>query len=46
MHVDTVRRGREELADQLEDRPTDRVRVPGGGRKPQKKTTRRSSKIS
>ena len=32
LHVDTIRRGREELADSLEGRPTDRVRLPGGGR--------------
>ena len=32
LHVDTIRRGREELADSLQDRPTDRVRLPGGGR--------------
>ena len=28
----TIRRGREELAQNLEGRPVDRVRVPGGGR--------------
>ena len=33
MHVDTIRRGREELASSLNNRPTDRVRVPGGGRR-------------
>ena len=32
LHVDTIRRGREELAASLNDRPVDRVRVPGGGR--------------
>jgi hypothetical protein len=32
LHVDTIRRGREELAASLEGRPTDRVRLPGGGR--------------
>ena len=32
LHVDTIRRGREELAASLADRPADRVRVPGGGR--------------
>ena len=31
LHVDTIRRGREELAASLEDRPADRVRLPGGG---------------
>lgn len=39
LHVDTIRRGREELAQELADRPTDRVRLPGGGRPPLKKTT-------
>jgi hypothetical protein len=32
LHVDTIRRGREELADSLEGRPADRIRRPGGGR--------------
>ena len=32
LHVDTIRRGREELADSLDGRPADRVRLPGGGR--------------
>jgi hypothetical protein len=32
LHVDTIRRGREELDDSLEGRPADRVRLPGGGR--------------
>ena len=32
LHVDTIRRGREELAASLEGLPTDRVRLPGGGR--------------
>jgi hypothetical protein len=32
VHVDTIRRGREELAVSLDDRPADRVRLPGGGR--------------
>jgi hypothetical protein len=40
LHVDTIRRGREELADDLVGRPSDRVRLPGGGRPPLKKTTR------
>ena len=34
INVNTIRRGRRELADELADRPTDRVRNPGGGRKP------------
>lgn len=37
----TIRRGREELAAALADRPTDRVRQPGGGRPPVEKKTRR-----
>ena len=41
LHVDTIRRGREELDAGLRDRPTDRVRRPGAGRPPGKKTTRR-----
>jgi hypothetical protein len=39
LHVDTIRRGREELHDGLQDRPTDRIRKPGGGRPPVKKKT-------
>ncbi len=39
----TIRRGREELAASLEGRPTDRVRLPGGGRPAAEKKTRRSS---
>jgi len=34
MHVDTIRRGRDELDNELADRPTDRVRQSGGGRRP------------
>src|SRR4051812_49809543 len=34
LHVDTIRRGREELAASLKDRPADRVRLPGGGPPP------------
>jgi hypothetical protein len=37
LHVDTVRRGREELDDDLRGRPTDRVRNPGAGRPARKK---------
>jgi hypothetical protein len=44
LHVDTIRRGREELAQELAGRPTDRIRLPGGGRPPLKKTTPRWSK--
>lgn len=37
MDVDTIRRGREELDNELADRPVDRVRLPGGGRYPVEK---------
>lgn len=30
--VETIRRGRKELDDDLKNRPTNRVRMPGGGR--------------
>lgn len=43
LHVDTIRRGREELDADLRGRPTDRVRNPGAGRPPGKKTTQPSS---
>lgn len=43
LHVDTIRRGREELADGLRGRPADRVRLPGAGRPPAKKKIRPSS---
>ena len=43
LHVDTIRRGREELDADLTDRPTDRIRQPGAGRPPVKKKTRTSS---
>jgi hypothetical protein len=43
LHVDTIRRGREELDAGLADRPTDRVRRPGAGRPPVKKKIRASS---
>jgi len=32
LHPETIRRGRDELEDELRDRPTDHVRLPGGGR--------------
>ncbi len=44
LHVDTIRRGREELDAGLTDRPTDRVRRPGAGRPPVKKKIRPSSR--
>lgn len=31
LHPETIRRGRDELAADLRGRPTDRVRLPGGG---------------
>jgi hypothetical protein len=44
LHVDTIRRGREELDDDLRDRPTHRIRNPGAGRPSVKKKTRRPSR--
>ncbi len=44
LHVDTIRRGREELADSLEGRPVDRIRLPGGGRPAVEKKVPRSSR--
>lgn len=32
LHPETIRRGRDELENELRDRPTDHVRRPGGGR--------------
>jgi hypothetical protein len=43
LHVDTIRRGRQELQAGLRDRPTGRIRQPGGGRPALKKKTPRSS---
>ena len=37
LSVPTIRRGQQELDDDLTDRPTERVRQPGGGRKPVEK---------
>jgi hypothetical protein len=42
LHVDTIRRGREELDADLAGRPTDRVRRPGAGRPPGEKKTQPS----
>jgi len=44
LHVDTIRRGREELDAHLVDRPTDRIRRPGAGRPAVKKKIRPSSR--
>jgi hypothetical protein len=41
LHPETIRRGRDELGDALRDRPTDRVRRPGGGRPRVEKKIRR-----
>jgi hypothetical protein len=32
LHPETIRRGRDELENNLSDRPSDRIRLPGGGR--------------
>ena len=37
----TIRRGQEELAAEFAERPTERVRLPGGGRPPIEKKTPR-----
>ena len=39
--ANTIRRGRKELSAELAGRPTDRVRLPGGGRPPVEKKTLR-----
>ena len=39
MDEKTIRRGQQELATELAERPTDRVRLPGGGRPPVEKKT-------
>ncbi|QDV35586.1 hypothetical protein [Tautonia plasticadhaerens] len=44
LDVDTIRRGRRELADSLQGRPGDRVRLPGGGRPAVEKKAPRSSR--
>jgi hypothetical protein len=44
LHVDTIRKGRQELDADLRDRPTGRVRNPGAGRPAVKKKTPRSSR--
>lgn len=44
LHPDTIRRGREELDADLQDRPTDRIRKPGGGRPRLSKKIPRSSR--
>ena len=44
LDVETIRRGRRELAVDLADRPSAHVRQPGGGQPPVEKKTRRSSR--
>ena len=44
MHVETIRRGRRELDSLLIGRPTDRVRLPGGGRSQVEKENQASKK--
>ena len=41
LHVNTIRRGRQELNTELQDRPSQRVRVEGGGRKAIEKKSQR-----
>jgi hypothetical protein len=45
MHPETIRRGRDELENGLQDRPADRIRLPGGGRPRLEKRIRRLSPI-
>ncbi len=40
MDVNTIRRGRRELANNLEERPMNRTRLPGGGRPRAEKNSR------
>jgi len=42
MSVDTIRRGCDELDENLASRPVDQVRLPGGGRPPVEKNSRAS----
>ena len=43
INVNTIRRGRRELAEDLAGRPADQVRLPGGGRKAVEKKSQTSS---
>jgi hypothetical protein len=45
LDVETIRRGRRELDTELAERPSERVRLPGGGQPPVEKKPRRSSRI-
>ncbi len=40
LNVETIRRGRRELSQELEARSADRIRLPGGGRPRAEKKTR------
>lgn len=42
INVNTIRKGRREMVNDLADRPHDRVRVQGGGRKAVEKKSRKS----
>ena len=42
INVNTIRKGRREMANNLADRPHDRVRIKGGGRKLVEKKRRKS----
>lgn len=44
LNVETIRRGRQELENDLQDRPVDRVRLEGAGRPPVEKKTPPSSR--
>lgn len=44
LHPETIRRGRDELAGDLKDRPVGRIRLPGGGRPTLAKKIRPSSR--
>ena len=42
INVNTIRKGRQEVETDLVDRPHDRIRVKGGGRKPKEKKNQKS----
>lgn len=44
LHAETIRRGQRELAQELAERPRERVRLPGGGRPATEKKGLRSKK--
>ena len=44
LSMDTIRRGRDELDNELRERPIERVRLQGGGRPPVEKNSRGSKK--